>query len=152
MPFAYRRAPRTYGVRPLAAMPSTASLAVGWFAARSPGPGLLGRSSDCSEDLRNAESPPAMSRDEQAGRHGKRGRAFACIEYPKPSAGSRAEVKEAAALRKALRNCVDGFRYLGQHGANGKRDGLVGVVDDGEHVKRGELVDLLGGRVARFGG
>lgn len=61
--FAYSIAPSTYGVRPLAAMPTRVSglpSSANPAAARSRAPSS-GESSECSLDSRSAESPPAIN-------------------------------------------------------------------------------------------
>ena len=88
----------------------------------------------------------------QRGRDGKRRRALAGIEYAEPSAGSRSDVEEAAALGEALGDGVDRARDGGQLRLDRRGDGRVLPVNQCEHLQRGELVDVRGARVARFGG
>ena len=88
----------------------------------------------------------------QRGRDGKRGRALGGVEDAEAAASPRADVEEAAALGEALGDGVDGARDGGQLRLDRRGDDRVLLVDEGEHLQRGELIDARGARVARFGG
>ncbi len=95
----------------------------------------------------------------EIGRDGKGGRALAGIEDSETSAGSGADVEQAAAAAEAIGDGVHCRGNARKFGANGGSDGRVCVVDDHEHLERGDLVDVcragiegLGGEIGEVGG
>src|SRR6185312_13183659 len=88
----------------------------------------------------------------QLGRDGEGGGALARVEDAETSAGAGSNVEEAAALPEALRDRVHGAGDLRQHRRNGGSDLRVLMVDDAEHLERGQFADVLRGWVARFRG
>ena len=88
----------------------------------------------------------------QRGRDGKRRWTLGGVEDAEAAAGPRSDVEEAAAAGEALGDGVDGARNGGQLRLDRRGDGCVLLMDQSEHLQRGELVDARGAWVARFGG
>jgi hypothetical protein len=88
---------------------------------------------------------------EEGGRDGKGGRTLSRVEHAEATAGSRSDVEEAATLGEAICDGIDRLGDGGQFGGDGRSNSGVLAVDEGEHVERGELVDVFGCRVSGFG-
>ena len=89
---------------------------------------------------------------DEGGRDGEGGRALAGVEDAEAAAGAGADVEEAAAGEEAGGDGVYDDGDYGELRTDGRGDGGVFVVDDGEQVEGVEGVDLFGVGVAGFGG
>ena len=83
---------------------------------------------------------------------GEGGRALGGVEDAEAAAGACSYIEEAAAVFEAVGDGVDGVGDVGEFGGDGGGDLGVFFVDDAEHLEGGELVDVLAGGVAGFGG
>ncbi len=138
-------------MRPLAAMPTRVSCGVKSAAMRSRC-ALLGRVFGVLAGVAEGGVSAGDDALNECGRDGEGGRALGGVEYAEAAAGAGSHVEEAASLLEAGGDGVDGFGDVGEFGGYGGGDCGVFFVDDAEHVEGGELVDVLGGGVAGFGG
>jgi len=74
-----------------------------------------------------------------------------CVEYAETAAGAGADVEEAAAFGEALGDDVDRAGDGRDFSSDCGGDSGVLLVDEGEHVERGDFVDVFGAWVAGFG-
>jgi len=88
---------------------------------------------------------------DEVGGDGKSWGALAGVEDAEAAAGACTDVEEAATAVEAFGDGVDGAGDAGEFGADGCGDGGVFRIDEGEHVEGGELIEMLGGRIAGLG-
>ena len=100
-------------MRPLAAMPTSASWPLKPEAARSAAP-CSGESSDCSLDLRRAVVAAGDQALKESWGDGEGRGNFAGVEDAETAAGAGADVEDAATVLYSLGDLVDCFRDFGE--------------------------------------
>ena len=109
---------------------------------------------------RQAASPPAIMPCTRSGGDAESGRAFRGVQHAETSAGSRADIEQPAAARECFDDGIHGARDMRQFRRDRLGDLAVFIVDDAQHLQRGQSVDaarmgvgLLGEKSAqrRFG-
>src|ERR1035437_3297342 len=83
----------------------------------------------------------------ERGRDGEGWRTLGGVEDAETAAGSGTNVEEATALGEAFGDGVDCGGDCGQFGRDRRSDGRVLVIDNGEHLQGGELIDVFRLRV-----
>ena len=120
-------APRTYGVRPLAASPTTTSPARTHARASSAPPAASSSASSTARHM--ASGPPARWAQNQSPGEAERRRQLGGVEHAEPAGGARAEVVHPAAATAGPRRRGRRPRRAGQHRGDGRRHRAVVLVD-----------------------
>ena len=153
MDLAWSSAPRTYGVRPLAAMPTRMSgvgrVRIGFVGNAEAGGGeVFGAFFGGVFGVLGGVAEGGIAAGDEAlnerGRDGEGWRTLGGVEDSEAAAGSCADVEESSALIEAVGDVVDGAGDVGEFGCDRRGDGRILGVDYGEHFESGELVDVLG--------
>ena len=150
--WARESAARTNGVVPLAAMPTTTSLAPTWRASISPRPALTSSSAP-SIDLISAGQSAGDDAHHHLGRRAEGRRALGGVEHAEPAAGAGADVEQPAARAERSLDQVDGAGDVrARAGDRGGHGGVFGA-DEIHDLERGRGVDgrRCGGCAARSG-
>ena len=143
-------APSTYGVRPLAAMPTSTSRGaepVGRQVADADGRIVFGGFGRAAEG-RFAARDDALH---HVRRHAEGGRTFRGIQHAQPPAGAGADVEEPSAALEGRDDGIHRARDGGNLALHGGRHLAVLRVDDAQHLFRGQRVDARRCRVGLFG-
>ena len=144
-------AARTYGVVPLAAMPTTTSFGPTRRASISPSPAFTSSSAP-SIDLHQRRQSAGDDADHHLRRRAEGRRALGRVEHAEPAAGARADVEQPAAGAERRLDQVDRAGDLLPR-ARRPRAGTAGVLgaDEIDDLERGGDVDGRAARVAPFG-